>query len=235
MVREALRRADSLAACSRFIADLVRDEYGLDVRLVAQPFAIEEFPLGDGPPDGRPTILSVGDFTVRRKGVRCLVRAFAGVLRQHPDARLRLSGRMHDELKSELLASVPPSVSPAIEFLGLGRVEDVPRLYQQASVLALPSMWEPSGIVMMEAWASGAPVVATDHGGLPEFMGRGVGALFDPRTNGEETANADGLTQAILDGLAMSAQAGIRRRCREYAEQYTWGVWGPKFEELYRS
>jgi hypothetical protein len=66
-------------------------------------------------------------------------------------------------------------------------------------------------------------------------MDAAVGVLFDPGTSAEETANVDGLAEGILQALALSAQPGIRQRCRAYAERFTWGVWGPKFEELYRS
>src|SRR5262249_28105718 len=160
-----------------------------------------DFPMGHGPVDGRPTILSVADFTIPRKGVRVLIDAFCLVKQAVPDARLRLSGNMPEWLQTELLRDIPEPLRRDIEVLGLGKPGGVAELYRQASVMALPSMWEPSGLSLMEAFASGTPMVATNHAGLPEFITREVGVLFDPQTDGQETRNAKGLSEALIEGL----------------------------------
>jgi phosphatidyl-myo-inositol alpha-mannosyltransferase len=234
MFREALRRADGRIACSRFVRDLMREHYGVDAEVIPTPLPIESYEVGSGPPDGRPTILALADFNVRRKGVRVLVDAFALVKRQLPDTRLRLSGRMSAALQSELLGSVAAHVRDDIEVLGLGRVEDIPRLYREASVTALPAMWEPSGTVLLESFASGTPVVATDHAGIPEFVTPEVGVLFEPSSTGEETHNAEGLAAAILQGLALAEKPETRGRCRAHALQYCWPALGPRIEALYK-
>jgi phosphatidylinositol alpha-mannosyltransferase len=235
MFREALRRADGRIACSRFVRDLMREHYGVDADVIPTPLPIESYEVGGGPPDGRPTILALADFNVRRKGVRVLVAAFALVKRHLPDARLRLSGRMSSPLRSELLRNVPANVRDGIEVLGLGRVDDIPQLYREASVTVLPAMWEPSGTVLLESFASGTPVVATNHAGIPEFVTPEVGVLFEPRSTGEETHNAAGLADAILQGLSLAAQPGTRLRCRTHARQYCWPVLGPRIEALYQA
>jgi glycosyltransferase involved in cell wall biosynthesis len=233
MIRHAISHADRLVSCSAFVRDLVERHYGVTPEVIAPPFDISLFPLGDGPIDGTPTILAVGDFNVPRKGVRALVRAFALLRQRGVDARLRLSGALSPALESELRSRLPRAVNDAIEILGLGRPEDVPPQYATATVVALPSMWEPSGGVLMEAWAAGAPVVATNHGGLPEFITPEVGVLFEPDTTGEETENAEGLAEALLRGLSLAGQKDVRRRCRLHAEQYSWPRVGPDLERLY--
>jgi len=233
IIRHAVEHADCLVACSRFVQQLMRQHYNLEPPVVVPPFDISLFPLGRGPIDQRPTILAVGDFNVPRKGVRALVRAFAIARERVPDARLRLSGAMSPALEAELRSGVSERVSANIEVLGLGRPEDVPRQYAEASVVVLPSMWEPSGGVLMEAWAAGAPVVATNHGGLPEFVTPAVGVLFDPGSNGEQTNNAEGLADALLGGLVLAQEPNVRDRCRAHAEQYSWQRLGPEIERLY--
>lgn len=233
IIRQAIARADRLVTCSEFARGLIFEHYGVDPQVLFPPFEVSAFPLGGGPPDGRPTILGVGDFNVPRKGVRALVRAFCLLKERVPDARLRLSGALSPVLESELRSGIPDKVNRDFEILGLGRPEDVPRQYAEASLLALPSMWEPSGGVLMEAWAAGAPVVATRHGGLPEFVTPETGVLFDAQSSGEQTSNAAGLAEALVQGLALAAQPGIRRRCREHVEQYSWEALGPNFERLY--
>jgi glycosyltransferase involved in cell wall biosynthesis len=233
IIRHAVEHADRLVACSRFVQQLMKHHYNLEPDILVPPFDISMFPLGVGPANQRPTILAVGDFNVPRKGVRALARAFAIVKERVSDARLRLSGAMSPALEAEIRSGLSDRVSASIEVLGLGRPEDVPRQYADASVVALPSMWEPSGGVLMEAWAAGAPVVATNHGGLPEFVTPGVGVLFDPDSTGEQTENAEGLADALLRGLALAQEPQVRQRCRAHAEQYSWQQLGPKIERLY--
>jgi phosphatidylinositol alpha-mannosyltransferase len=233
MIRSVLRNADCRIVCSQFVADLVDHYYGVEVEVLHVGQALDDFAVGNGPPDGRPTILGVANFEVRHKGVRTLVRAFQLVHDKEPEARLRLSGHITPETEREILSLVSERTRGAIEILGLGRPEDLPRQYREASIMALPSMWEPSGNVMCEAWASGTPVVATRHGGLPEFFAEGVGYLFDPETDGEETPNIEGLADALLRGLRLSEQEGVRERCRAHVEQWSWNAVGPRYEELY--
>ncbi|MGH9663637.1 MAG: glycosyltransferase family 4 protein, partial [Bryobacteraceae bacterium] len=57
--------------------------------------------------------------------------------------------------------------------------------------------------------------------------------LFDPRTDAEETVNAPGLAEAILQGLSLAQQDGIRARCRAQAAKFSWPVLGPRIEQLY--
>jgi glycosyltransferase involved in cell wall biosynthesis len=233
MFREALRRADGRIACSQFVRNLILEHYHVDADVIPTPLPIETYEVGDGPPDGRPTILALADFTVRRKGLRVLVDAFSLVKSRLPAARLRLSGRMSPALQSEVLAGVPAKVGNDIEVLGLGEVDDIPRLYREASVTVLPAMWEPSGTVLLESFASGTPVVATRHGGIPEFVTPEVGVLFDPQTDGQETRNARGLAEAIFEGLALAEKPDTRQRCRAHAQRYCWPVIGPRIEALY--
>ena len=234
MFREALERTDARIACSRFVRDLLLEHYGVDSEAITPPARLEAFDMGQGPPDDRPTILAVADFTVRRKGVRVLVSAFAIVKRAVPDARLKLSGKLPESLATELVGNLPDAVRRDIEILGLGNASDLPRLYREASLTVLPAMAEPSGAVLGESLASGTPVVGTNHGGIPEFITPEVGVLFDPQTDGEETHNAAGLAEAILEGLRLSERSETRTRCRAHAQNYSWAAVGPRIEGVYK-
>ncbi|HEY3442727.1 MAG TPA: glycosyltransferase family 4 protein [Paludibaculum sp.] len=233
LLRRAIDEADEFLVCSRFIAEIAARHFGRAPKALMPPVELEAWPLGPGPADDRPVILAVGDFEVRRKGIRVLFEAFRRLHREVPEAILRISGRFSSEVADALSSDFPDSTRVAIEVLGLGAPEDLPQLYQQASILALPAMWEPSGGVMFEALASGAPVVAAAHAGLPEFLTPEVSALFDPKTDGEETTNADGLLEALHLGLRMARSEGIRSRCRQHASKYSTTAIGPQLEALY--
>ncbi|HWB83060.1 MAG TPA: glycosyltransferase family 4 protein [Bryobacteraceae bacterium] len=231
--REAARRADAAIACSQFIRNLAQERYGIDAAVIPPPVNMDRYELGAGPPNGRPTIAAVADFNVRRKGIRVLIRAFTLVKSQVPDVLLRIAGALSDAVRAEVLRDLPENVRTAIEILGPQDSRVIVKLYCESSILVLPSMWEPSGTVLIEAMSSGTPVVTTNHAGNPEFVTPETGVLFDPRTNGEETENAAGLADAILRGLALSEQNGIRERCRAQAARFSWPVLGPRIEQVY--
>lgn len=233
VLRKALEQSDKVLAISQYVADIIHTHFGVRPAVVPPPIRIEDFPLGAGPADGVPTLLSVADFNARRKGLRVLVKAYAEVKRQIPNLRLRLSGSLSDDVRREVIDPLEPSIRADIEVLGLGRIEDVPSLYQTSSVMVLPSMYEAAGMVLFEAWASGAVAVGTRHGGIPEFITPEVGVLFDPQTDGEETMNVGGLAEAITQAIALSQTPGIRQKCRTYAHRFSWETLGPKIEELY--
>jgi glycosyltransferase involved in cell wall biosynthesis len=121
-----------------------------------------------------------------------------------------------------------------VRLLGLGKPEDLPRQYAQASALVLPSMGEPSGTVLMEAWSAGTPIVTTNHGGVPEFVNEDVGVLFEPMTETDETRNADGLAQAILEVLQLAGQPGTADACRAQAAKFSAPQIGAQIEALYQ-
>ena len=233
LIREAIWRADYRITCSNFVRGQVLEHFGKDSEVISPPVNVDAWKLGKGPENGRPTLVALADFSERRKGVRVLVKAFARVKSAIPEAVLRLSGRMSPTLKAQILKDLPESIRTNVEILGLGRVEDVSRLYRKASVTVLPSMWEPSGTIMVESWASGTPVVATNHAGLPEFFGEGVGVLFDPKSDQEETMNVEGLAEALIEAVSLSQRDGIRLRCRAHAQQFSTQASGHRVEQLY--
>jgi len=234
MYRRVLRSADGLISCSEFVRSLVLDHFQVDSVVIPPMVDVDAFdpgPLRDTAP---PYLLAAGDFTLPRKGIRVLLRAFPLVKQRRPDLLLKLSGRLPDRLVTELVEEMPAHVRDDVRVLGLGRPEDLPRLYAGATLLVLPAMGEPSGTVLMEAWSAGTPVVATNHGGIPEFVNEAVGVLFDPDTQGQETENAAGLAEAILRGLALAQDPETPAACRRHARRFSGSVIGPQLEALYR-
>jgi glycosyltransferase involved in cell wall biosynthesis len=235
LIKEAIHRADVRIVCSGFVRDMVREHYGAESHVILPPLNWARWSGPDVPRADPPVVLGIADFTQHRKGIRVLLQAFAKLKAEMPDVQLWLSGYFSKELEAELLDPLPAALRSAIQVFGVGGVDDVPRLYKQASVTVLPSMWEPSGTVMMESWASGTPVVATRHGGLPEYFADGTGFLFDPQTNEQEARNPQGLAEALCQALALARAEGIRERCRKHAWQFSAEMLGPQIESLYRT
>jgi glycosyltransferase involved in cell wall biosynthesis len=234
MYRRVLERSDALISCSEYIRSLVLEHYSKDSIVIPPMVDVDAFDIGTASRSERPNILAAGDFTVPSKGIRVLINAFPLVKQEVPELVLNLSGRMPERLISELTRGMPETTRKDIRMLGLGKTEDLPLLYSNATALVLPSMGEPSGTVLMEAWAAGTPVVTTNHGGVPEFVTESVGILFEPMTNGEQTDNTEGLAEAILKAIQLAQRPETADACREHARGFSTRRIGDRIEALYK-
>jgi phosphatidylinositol alpha-mannosyltransferase len=230
-----LCRADGVVVISRCARTYLEEDFERRGELIPIPVDVERFRPGKPASGGAPKILMAGALDETRKGVRLLARAFVRVKRSVPGAGLQLSGHISDGTSREVLALVPASMRSDVEILGVGRVEDLPRLYGQAAVTVHPAIWEAFGMVLTESLACGTPVVGAQHGGIPDIItSPDVGTLFDPGEVGREAGNVDGLVRAILRTLKLAEQEETLQRCRQHAEQYGWDALGPRFERLYQ-
>jgi glycosyltransferase involved in cell wall biosynthesis len=153
----------------------------------------------------RPLAVCVGRLT-RQKGQDVLLGAWPRVRAQVPDAELVLVGI--GPTRSALEATAPAGVTFA------GFRTDVPDWMAAADVVVLPSRWEGMSYVMLEAMASGRPVIASEVGGAREAIGavgeRTAGALV-PAEHPEALARAvvDRLRDPVL--AAVEGAEGVRR------------------------
>jgi glycosyltransferase involved in cell wall biosynthesis len=155
-----------------------------------------------------------------------LLRAFQVVAAKVPDVDLLLAG--DGPLREDLQALTGSlGLTGRVRFLGLRR--DVPQLLQAADVFALTSLSEAASLTLLEAMASGLPVVVTDVGGNPEIVRQEVEGLLVPR--GDWAAAADALLHLLQDAEAASAmgRAGQDRVRQHYQLQHTidsyWGLY----------
>jgi len=145
------------------------------------------------------------------KGQSELIRAFAEVKREMPEARLIIAGQDYPPglgysltLKS-LVAQL--GLTDAIRFVG--HRKDIPRLMAACQVFALPSFEEPFGLVFAEAMAMKRPVVAVNSGGAPEVVVHGrTGLLSRPGDVSELAAHL----LALLRDPAMRMRMGDQGR-----------------------
>lgn len=115
----------------------------------------------------------------RQKGHVYLFRAMAMIREEVPDARLIVvgSGPLEQSLKEEVSML---GIDSAVSFLGARR--DVPVILKAMDLFVLPSMWEGFPVALLEAMASGLPVVAASVGGVGEVVKDGeTGFLVQPK------------------------------------------------------
>jgi glycosyltransferase involved in cell wall biosynthesis len=152
------------------------------------------------------TILHVGRL-VEKKGTDVLLRAFASVRAERPDARLTIIGEgpMRPALEAQAGAL---GLGGAVQFLGRRPPPEIAAWMGRAALLAAPSLIARDGDaeglpnVVVEAAASGLPVVASDHEGIPEAVDEGRSGFLVPEGESEP------LARRIADLLA---DEGMRR------------------------
>ena len=126
-----------------------------------------------GPCD--PTVLFSGRLAVQ-KGPDLLMEAIPGLLRFHPQTRFIFAGDGH--LRGDLERRAHQlGVAHATRFIGHRTGHDLVDLYKSCDVVCVPSRNEPFGITILEAWAAGKPVVASQNGGPGEFVWHNVTGL----------------------------------------------------------
>lgn len=141
------------------------------------------------------TILFVGR-TVRVKGLHCVLNAMPEVLRNIPDAKLMvvgspLFGAVSDAQYLHQMKKKARSLGSAVAFTGFVASEKIPYYYAIADVVVVPSLWgEPFGKVVVEAMASGVPVVGSERGAIPELLDVSAGMLIKRVKDSSALANA---------------------------------------------
>ncbi|MFQ6103599.1 MAG: glycosyltransferase family 4 protein [Candidatus Glassbacteria bacterium] len=135
---------------------------------------------------GLPVILFLGLLTAR-KGIYDLLHAFS-ILRGRVDARLRLVGEGDTDGVRALAARL--GIDDRTEILGKLPHTDVAKQFRSCALFCLPSHGEPFGMVLLEAMASGKPVVATVGGGVDEIVDDGVSGILVDQENPAQLAGA---------------------------------------------
>ncbi|MCE2851389.1 MAG: glycosyltransferase family 4 protein [Chloroflexaceae bacterium] len=140
-------------------------------------------------PFDAPLLFAVGRL-VHEKGWHVLIAALAGLRRTHQHARLVLAGvgAYRDELQ---WIARQHDVLSAVTFAGFISDDDRNKLYASADIAVFPSLYEPFGIVALEAMALRCPVVVSDTGGLREVVQANRTGVLVPPDN----------VEALVDGL----------------------------------
>ena len=219
------------------LVHVVRNGIDTDVWYPAGPLRTGSVLAELGVDPHRPTVAFVGRIT-RQKGVAHLV---AAAHQFHPDVQLVLCAgapdtpEIADEVRSAVagLARNRTGVFWVREMLPIGKLREI---LSAATVFVCPSVYEPLGIVNLEAMACGTAVVASDVGGIPEVVTDGItGSLvhydaYDPV--GYQARLAKAVNELIADPERANryGQAG-RQRC---IEEFSWTQVAEQTLEIYR-
>jgi alpha-maltose-1-phosphate synthase len=186
----------------------------------------------------RPSVVFVGRIT-RQKGLGHLVAAAHDIDR---DAQIVLCAGAPDtpEIAAETEKAVAElsAARPGVVWVrGMLPTTDVRQLLSAATVFVCPSVYEPLGIVNLEAMACGTAVVASDVGGIPEVVAHGETGLlvhFDEHGVAEFRAGIADAVNTLLADPAAAAAMGAAGRVRAERE-FAWEQAAARTVEIYRA
>ena len=165
----------------------------------------------------RPYVIFVGRIT-RQKGVPVLLRAASGLI---PEAQLVLLAGAADTPEqlaevTELVDGLRAHRSGVFWIPEMLPKPDVIQLLSHATVFAIPSVYEPLGIVNLEAMACGTAVVGSRTGGIPEVVADGETGLLVPPGEPEPLAEALNILLRDPDRAEAMGRAGRKRAVTEF-------------------
>lgn len=229
--RDLARLSARVAVSEAARADLMPFVPG-DYRVIPNGVDTERFSPGTAPsrqlPNGRTSLLYVGRLD-RRKGLPVLLRAFSLLQARFRDLHLSVVGTgplLHHCRR--MAAKLRPS--EAVSFEGYVSAQDLPSRYAAVDLCCFPTLGgEAFGIVLLEAMASGKPVVTTDIAGYREVIRNRIDGLLakpsDPNDLARAIAEVLG-NDALRKNLAL---AGLDR-----AQRFSWPRVTDQIEALYR-
>lgn len=205
------RFVDTVVSVSRFTGDIMRREFRLDrTKIVLLPNATDIEPSLTPDPrqktsDTRaPKFLSVTRLAEPYKGVAQTIYATARLIKDVPGAQYYIVG--DGSLKPELMALARAlGVDHAVHFLGRLSDEDLAAAYNRADVFVLPSQKEGFGIVFLEAWKFGLPVICGNRDASQEVVIDGIsGLVIDP----ENIDELEGAMRRLANDPALRERLG---------------------------
>jgi glycosyltransferase involved in cell wall biosynthesis len=204
-----LVRSESLR---RALVDLGCDPEKIEIQRTGIP--LEEFPFRQRelPNTGGWHFVQAGRL-IEKKGLDVTIRAFEVFVRQYPNATLRIAGEGPLLRELEMLAR-ELKIAQSVSFTGFLSQEQLRETYYRSHIFLHPSQigrdGNQEGIPnsMLEAMATGLPVFATEHGGIPEAVEQGVSGVLVPER--DEFALVETLLNAVQDPdlLSRIAYAG---------------------------
>jgi glycosyltransferase involved in cell wall biosynthesis len=159
--RPILQRADKLVVPSGYLVDVFR-EFGLEAHVVPNIVDVSQFSFRERRPL-RPHLVCTRGFHPYYS-VDVVVRAFAEIQKEFPEARLDLVGK--GPCETEIRNLVRDLHLPGIHFLGVASREQIGRFYDEADIFINASWLDNMPVSIMEAFASGNPVVTTGPEGI---------------------------------------------------------------------
>lgn len=197
------------------------------IRVISNGVDIEEFSPGNGGsrqtwnlPDGVPLAMFAGDIRLPRKNLDTVLKALVEV----PDLHLAVVGVTDGSPYPQLAKSL--GIDDRVHFLGFRR--DVPALMKAVDFFVFPSRYEPFGLVITEAMATGLPVITASCTGAAPLITPEAGIVLPHPDDSKALAQA-------MQKLSVNPdlRSNMGRTAREIALQHTWKSMAQQYVDLF--
>ncbi len=217
-----------VAVSDKVAEDLQEIEVPQDViRVISNGVDIEEFSPGNNGsrqtwnlPDGVPLAMFAGDIRLARKNLDTVLKALVEV----PDLHLAVVGVTDGSPYPQLAKSL--GLNDRVHFLGFRR--DVPSLMKAVDFFVFPSRYEPFGLVITEAMATGLPVITASCAGAAPLITPEAGIVL-PHPN-DSKALAEAMQKLSVNP---DLRSNMGRTAREIALQNTWKNMAQQYVDLF--
>ncbi|MGY1642810.1 glycosyltransferase family 4 protein [Geodermatophilus sp. SYSU D00703] len=233
VIRPWLEKISGRIAVSDFARRVQVEHLGGDAVIIPNGVHVSAFADGPSLPghtrgvDG-PTIGFLGRYDEPRKGLPVLLEAMRTVVRQHPGAQLLIAGRGDPDAVYEQLGD---DLRPHVSLLGELTEEDKAALLRSVDVYCAPNLLgESFGIILIEALAAGAPIVASDLDAFAQVLRDGAAGVLVRRGDARALARALGGLLADPERRAHLSETG-----RRAAAAYDWSVVARRILDVYET
>jgi phosphatidylinositol alpha-mannosyltransferase len=231
IVRPWLEKITGRIAVSDFARRVQVEHLGGDAVIIPNGVHVAAFADGPSLPghtrgvDG-PTIGFLGRFDEPRKGLPVLLEAMRGVVSRYPGARLLIAGRGDAD---EVRGLIGEDLRPHVALLGEISEADKAAFLRSVDVYCAPNLLgESFGVVLIEALAAGAPIVASDLDAFAKVLDGGAAGVLVRR------GDAGALARALCDLLAdPERRAQLSARGQQVAASYDWAVLARRILAVY--
>ncbi|MGY2081189.1 glycosyltransferase family 4 protein [Modestobacter sp. SYSU DS0657] len=231
--RPWLEKVDGRIAVSDFARRVQVEHLGGDAVVIPNGVHVPAFADGPSLPghrrgEGGPTIGFLGRYDEPRKGLPVLLAAMRTVVAAHPGARLLIAGRGDPDELTELVGD---DLRPHVTLLGEVDEPAKAAFLRSIDVYCAPNlMGESFGVILLEAMAAGAPVVASDLDAFARVLGGGAAGVLVRR--GDSAALAAALSGLLADPVRRDALVEAGRRV---VAGYDWSVVARRILAVYET
>lgn len=226
VVRFTMRRTQALVVPSGFL-QAVFAQFGMQASIMPNIIDLSRFPARDPVHTSAPHLVVARNLELIYDNLTA-IRAFQQVQTSFPQARLTIAGS-GPEAKSLRQAVQDVGLAHSVQFIGRLERDAMSALYRSADIMLNPSLADNMPVSVLEAWASGVPVVSTNVGGIPYLARHGLTATLVPPS--DPAAMAQACLVLLSDDLLwhQRAKAGLQE-----AQRYTWSWVRPVLSDVYR-
>jgi glycosyltransferase involved in cell wall biosynthesis len=216
LYRHALKNADRLLVFSKYMQHLIQSDGFDPAKITYIPCGVVSMSDLDPVSDVTESVISYAGRLEKYKGVQFLIEAMPDVLRRFPNARLAIAGEgsYAPRLRRQVRQS---GLEDSVSFVGRLNNADLARLYASSVVVVMPSTCpETFGKVGVEAMSVGTPVIASDVGGIGDWLHHNENGILVPPGDPKHLAAA---IDRVLGDPALHAvfSSNARKTAKEFS------------------